>query len=311
MLRLLCAASVALPAAGWADVIAAAGAKHTLPSTRLVGPVRGVRQERALFVNPSGQPTKWVEDGRLLTDVAGYDRAGRLTDKTSYTPDGAQAVRMLRTYDDGGRLVSERLHDAADTLWRKTRYLYDAAGRLTLALSTDADGDIWFRDVYLPNAAGAPVRVDHHDPDGTFLHRASFTYDEQRRVIRRSLSDADGSPISSNTYRYDPSGWLIEVVTHSRSGALVSRWRYRHDPHGNERLWTSLEADGSVRTKERYVYEYDARGNWLKRVTLEWVPHPKPEAAPDAGSFEPAEVVYRTISYYAPDRSTTTGETVP
>lgn len=286
-----------LPAAtsSHADVIAAMGAKHALPSTRLVGPVRTVRQERVLFVNPPGRPSEWVEDERILADVARYDRAGRLIEKTSYAPDGAQSIRLVRTYDAAGRLTVERLYDAADRLWRTTDHMYDAGGHLVLAVNTDADGDLWFRDVYRPNPDGTPARVDHHDPDGTLLHSAWFTYDEQGRIARRSLSDADGSAISGNAYTYGPTGRVVEVATQGRDGRLVSRWLFRHDEHGNEREWVELGADGALRKKEAYAYEYDERGNWLKRVTSEWVPRPGEPAG--AGVFEPAEAVYRTLAY--------------
>ena len=288
-------AGLAASEPGRADVIAAMGAKHALPSTRLVGPIRTVRQERVLFVNPPGQPSEWVEDERILTDVARYDRLDRLIEKTSYAPDGAQSVRLVRTYDAAGRLTVERLYDAADRLWRTTDYTYDAEGHLVLAVSSDADGDLWFRDVYRPNPDGTPARVDHHDPDGTLLHSARFTYDEQGRIARRSLSDADGSAISGNAYTYGPTGRVIEVASQGRNGALVSRWLFRHDEHGNEREWVELGADGALRKKEAYAYEYDGRGNWLKRVTSEWVP--RPDGPAGAGVFEPAEAVYRTLTY--------------
>lgn len=278
-----------------ADVIAAMGARHTLPSTRLVGPIRTVRQERVLFVNPPGRPSEWVEDERVLVDVARYDRAGRLVEKTAYAPDGAQSVRLVRTYDAAGRLAVERLYDAANTLWRTTDHTYDAEGHLILAVSTDADGDLWFRDVYRPNPDGTTARVDHHDPDGTLLHSARFTYDRQGRIARRALSDADGSAVSGNAYTYGPTGDVVTVATQGRSGALVSRWLFQHDEHGNEREWVEIGADGALRKKEIYAYEYDGRGNWLQRVTSEWVPRPGGSA--EAGVFEPAEAVYRTLTY--------------
>ena len=279
-----------------ADVIAAMGARHTLPSTRLVGPIRTVRQDRILFVNPPGRPSEWVEDERVLVDIARYDRVGRLVEKTSYAPDGAQSVRLVRTYDAAGRLTIERLYDSADTLWRTTEYTYDTAGHPILAVSTDADGDLWFRDVYRPNPDGTTARVDHHDPEGTLLHSARFTYDDRGRIACRSLSDADGSAISGNAYTYGPTGRVVEVATRGRNGALASRWLFEHDEHGNEREWMELGADGALRKKEIYPYEYDGRGNWLKRVTSEWVP--RPGGTDEAGVFEPAEAVYRTLTYY-------------
>ena len=276
----------------WADVIAAMGAKEIRASRTLVGAVRTVQTERVLFVNPPGEPNTWIEDERILTAIAQYGTNGRLTERTEYAPDGAVMVRAVRQYNQANKLSTEHLYNSQGALWRKTSHTYDEADRLTQAVSTDVDGDLWFRDVYTYAEDGRPTHIDHHDPDGTFLHRASFSYDWEGRVAKRSLSDADGSQISSNTYVYDANGRIQSVITHGRSGALTSRWVYAYDEHGNEREWVESNADSLVQRKEVYTYEYDTQGNWVKQVTAEWVP----DAA--AGYLEPAEAIYRTISYY-------------
>ena len=283
-----------------ADITAAMGAKENRASSTLVGAVQTVRTEKALFVNPPGEPDKWIEDERILTAIAHYGTNRELTERTEYAPDGAAIVRVVRTYNQANKLTTEQLYtsrDTLDTLWRKTRHIYNEAGHLTQAVSTDADGDLWFRDVYVHTKDGQPAQVDHHDPDGTFLHRASFTYDGQGRIAQRLLSDADGSPISSNTYAYDAQGKIQEVTTQGRGGTLTSRWVYAYDERGNEREWVASETDGSIQRKEVYTYEYDAKGNWVKQVTAEWIPDA------DGGYLEPAEAIYRTISYYAEEEA--------
>ena len=55
-----------------ADVTAAMGAKEDRASTVLVGSVQTVKTEQALFVNPPGEPEKWVEAERILTEIAQY-----------------------------------------------------------------------------------------------------------------------------------------------------------------------------------------------------------------------------------------------
>ena len=282
--------SLTLPA--WADVIAAMGAKQNRASSMLVGRVHTLKTEKALFVNPPGEPEKWIEDERIHTATAQYGTSGRLIEKTEYAPDGAAIVRVVRTYNQAHTLATEQLYNSQNVLWRKTIHAYNEAGHLTEAVSTDADGDVWFRDVYVPNKSGQPAQVDHHDPDGTFLHRATFTYDGEGRVAKRSLSDADGSPISRNVYAYDVNGKLHAVTTQGRNGALASRWVYAYDQRGNEREWVSYRADGSIKRKEIYSYEYDAQGNWVKQITSEWVPDEQ------QGYIEPAEAVYRMITYY-------------
>ena len=283
---------LSLPLKGQADVIAAMGAKENRASSILIGLVHTVKTEKALFVNPPGEPEEWVEDEHILTTSASYGTHGELQEKTEYAPDGAAIVRVVRTYNQANKLSTEQLYNAQDMLWRKTSHTYDEAGHLTEAVSTDVDDDLWFRDVYVSNENGQPAQVDHHDPDGTFLHRAIFAYDEAGRVAKRSLSDADGSPISGNVYQYDADGKIREIITLGRNGALASRWVFAYDERGNEREWVSYKVDGSIKRKEIYAYEYDTEGNWVKQVTSEWIPDG------EQGYIEPAEAVYRTITYY-------------
>ena len=284
-----------------ADIIAAMGAKENRASSTLVGAVQTVQTERTLFVNPPGEPDKWIEDERILTAIAQYGTNGELTERTEYAPDGAATVRVVRTYNQANKLAAEQLYHSQDRLWRKTRHIYNEAGHLTQAVSTDMDGDLWFRDVYVHNKDGQPTQVDHHDPDGTFLHRARFTYDAEGQIVQRVLSDADGSPISSNTYTYDANGKIREVTTQGRGGALTSRWVYAYDERENEREWVASNTDGSIQRKEVYTYEYDAQGNWVKRVTAEWIP------AGEQGYLEPAEAIYRTITYYPQEEAEDAG----
>ena len=84
-----------------ADVIAAMGAKETRASSALVGPVQTVQTERALFVNPPGEPDRWIEDERILTTLAQYGPNGTLTERTEYAPDGAVMVRAVRQLQSG------------------------------------------------------------------------------------------------------------------------------------------------------------------------------------------------------------------
>jgi len=287
--------SAGLPRHVRADVTAAMGAKEDRAGAVFVGSVQTVKTEQTLFVNSPGEPEKWVEDERILKEIAQYKVDGKLKERTAYHPDGSSAVRVVRLYNDAGRLKTEQLYNPGDTLWRKTTYTYNGAGQLTKAVSTDTDGDVWFRDVYAYNQAGRPSQIDHLDLDGSFLHRATYTYNPQGQITERSLSDADGSRISSNAYAYETDGKLgkmNEVTTRGRNGSLTSRWVYFYDERGNEREWIAYKADGSIRRKEVYAYEYDARGNWVKQVTSEWIP----DGA--AGYLEPAEAVYRDITYY-------------
>lgn len=113
------------------------------------------------------------------------------------------------------------------------------------------------------------------------------------------LISKDGKPVEAQrqtleTAAYDLKGSKIENAYFPISGAsaLTGNENYKYDDKGNISEMTLLNADGSLREKEVYTYEYDFVGNWTRMTTS--------IALIEGGKlvFEPTEVTYRTITYY-------------
>src|SRR5437763_4643881 len=103
---------------------------------------------------------------------------------------------------------------------------------------------------------------------------------EEQRVVLESVA-------------YDIKGTKIENAYFPIPGAaLTGKEVYKYDDKGNIVEMTLMGADGSLLSKEVYAYEFDAFGNWTKMTTS--------VAVIEGGKiyFDPAEVTYRTISYY-------------
>lgn len=98
---------------------------------------------------------------------------------------------------------------------------------------------------------------------------------------------------------------LSELATYDRQGQKVSnsyylistnaqagKEEYAYDEKGNISEMTVRDEGNNVLSKEVYTYEYDAIGNWTKRVTYAVVY--------EGGKVrqEPTEATYRNITYY-------------
>jgi protein TonB len=95
------------------------------------------------------------------------------------------------------------------------------------------------------------------------------------------------------TVAYDIKGSKTENAYYPISSAtLTGKEVYKYDEKGNISEMTLFNTDGSLLSKEAYLYEYDFVGNWTKMTTS--------VAVIENGklSFEPTEVTYRSISYY-------------
>lgn len=101
----------------------------------------------------------------------------------------------------------------------------------------------------------------------------------KRELLELTTYDQQGK-------RIDNSYYLVA------SNLQVGKQEYVHDDKGNVVEMTVRDDNNNILSKESYTYEYDALGNWVKRVAA-------------AVTFEggkvtqqPTEVTYRNITYY-------------
>jgi hypothetical protein len=176
---------------------------------------------------------------------------------------GVVIMRIVRQYDDGGRIAADEL------------------------ISEEVDRPL---PKELPNEFN----------------------DAQRKAISNFMNRAFGT--RKSTYKYDDRGRVIEK--HITGGALddqVTRIRYNdhgdvtdevaiHTPTPEMLMEFSLDDAGAMIPKGpprdsppthselRYEYEYDAQGNWTKKITA-WRSEPNAELRESA-------IERRTITYY-------------
>jgi hypothetical protein len=127
--------------------------------------------------------------------------------------------------------------------------------------------------------------------DPRYSNKFTFQYDDQKRLIEKAWYLNNGELTIRYVYKY--SGNQREEFVYTSDGSLNQHYLSILDSKGNEIEETSFETrDGSVRGKYRYAYEFDAKGNWIKRTTSKWV------TKDGKSDYAPASVDYRTINYY-------------
>jgi protein TonB len=119
---------------------------------------------------------------------------------------------------------------------------------------------------------------------------------ETSKLISKSGKMAEGARVVLETATYDMKGAKIDTAYFlGAGGSLTGKEVYKYDDRGNIVEMTLFNTDGSVLSKEKYEYEFDAMGNWTRMTTA--------VAVIENGqmSFEPTEVTYRIIAYYLED----------
>ena len=102
---------------------------------------------------------------------------------------------------------------------------------------------------------------------------------------------SSGETTARDVYKY--SGNQLETLFYSRDGSLNRRLVATVDDKGNKIEETEFQTpDGPVKNKYSYAYEFDAKGNWTKRVVSKWV------TKDGKSSFVAEHILYRTLTYY-------------
>lgn len=201
----------------------------------------------------------WPVQGRKPSSMEHYNELGNLTRSDSYDYKGNLADVTAYGYLDGERV---------------SRIKVVEHGYNPPLIMVAAPG-------------GASRRKD----DPRYTYKFKYKYDAAGRLLEKAWHMSDGRLWLRYVYRYK--GRQREELAYSDDGSLNQKYLYTLDDKGNEVEQVIYEPrDNSVKAKESYSYEFDAQGNWTKRVTSEW------KVKDGKEGFRPSSVDYRTITYH-------------
>lgn len=185
------------------------------------------------------------------------------------------------TYDAGGNLIERGAYDKGH-LFETSVYSY-------------LDGDRVVKTEMIP---GGRVSFGGVGPgpsakrDSRYSVKFKYEHDPQGNRIEVLRIRSDGALASRSVRSYDVKGNRIEEGFYRPDGYRYGRLTHNYDAHGNvTESFHDLEGDRFDR-KYSYTYEFDAKGNWTRRVTSEWV------TKEGKSFFEPYLVAYRKIAYF-------------
>jgi hypothetical protein len=192
-----------------------------------------------------------------------YDPQGRLTEQVQLTVDGV-GLRQVNTYDAQGRLIKALSYHGREL--PTTVKTYTATGWTSETVFYQSDGTPRFRMVISCDNKARWAEIRQYKAEGVLESRTTCTADAKLRVTRCLVYTADGSVDSQEVIVSDAKGYVTEVA--------------------------SYRADGSVKKRLLYGYEFDAKGNWIKKTKSEWI------TKNGKSFFEPRQIISRTITYY-------------
>lgn len=174
-----------------------------LPSTDITSKNSEKKALRRMEFNREGRIvaiTSHNFDGSTWAEDYIYNSSGQLL-KSIRGKEGEQALAIVNSYDDFGRILSTRSNRPKDTVL----YNYDESGRKTKTQVSQPED-------YVANcsAAGSPFTVADRAPNLPGGGSATTFYDEHDRPIEVEIRDSSGELVSKTIRKYDRQGRVIE-----------------------------------------------------------------------------------------------------
>lgn len=253
--------------------------------------VIAAQQKQIVEASPSPLPQEPVAK-KLKSDAEDEGLKGRA--KTVFTESqdlsGTWSVQKrkpsaMEYYNEQGNLTKRESYDYMGNLSDVTVYGYLDGDRASHFKSIEHE----YNPPPMMIAPAPGGEKPKYDP--RYSHKFKFKYDDRGRLVETVWNGNDGKLWLRYVYNYK--GNQKEELVYSADGSLNQKYLYTLDDKGNETDEVNYNIkDDSIRSKYSYVYEFDAKGNWIKRTTSEWAKKDGKE------SLEPAWITYRTLTYY-------------
>lgn len=214
-----------------------------------------VRESEDLSGSSAGQ-------GRKLSTIEYFDEKGNYVKRESYDYRGNPSIITVYGYLDGKRVS-------------KSGYIsYE------------------YNPPPPPPAAPNPDEKPKPKPDPRFTFSYTSKY-ENGKLVEDQLVSNRGLPLNKTVYKHDDN--QIERLVYTSEGSLNQRYVSVLDKNGNTIEETNYDQSKQKYRGDRkyiYAYEFDEKGNWIKRTTSQEV------TENDEKILKPWYITYRTITYY-------------
>jgi hypothetical protein len=205
---------------------------------------------------------------RKLFQKSLFDRDGKRVENFHYRIDGVALPKTTYSYGSNGVLLKENHYSAlSGEPYFEIVYVYDSERNLKEKINKNIeDNKVFSRTLY------------SHDIKRSYTELVEYN---SENVVRGKIG-----------FIWDNQGKVSEVVSFSPKGGILGKGTIKYDEKGNRAEMVYSLSDGSPEKRDKYTYDFDGQGNWVKKTLYHWVTDKRKPI------YKLMNITYRTIVYY-------------
>lgn len=243
----------------------------------LLGKVKQLKQDMFIAQDKFGeiiQGKRFKGTGQVNLFLTKFDDNGKIVESILYSEEGAQTSKVKTKFN--GNLIEYICYSANDSLVGKIIGKYDSKRNIVETNSYQPDGRIVVRSNFKYDENSNKIEEISEQIDNGFKQRTSNKFDIKGNIIDSKTesylkNDSRGwFCISHETKKYDIKGNNIEIVIiDCVNGAMNRKTIQKFDDKGNIIEGSNYNVDGGLMYKYIYKFDYDKKGNWIKKIDYE------------------------------------------
>ncbi len=182
--------------------------------------------------------------------------------KMGTSPVDTNSATLVRHYDTDGLIVQEYTVDSHGDTQQRKAFLYDEDGRIQQVTSYQGHDAVESAHIFL-YAENLLGEVAVYEADGRPRWRRVYEYPNEH-VVRWSLLHADGRLQQAGELIYGAEKVLQEHRSLDENNTLTERRTFEYDNRGNLIRRVIEDGNGEPVSVTRYRYTYDERGTWTR-----------------------------------------------
>ena len=264
--------------------------KNDLKRLRLTGKIKSIRSIEYAAGDESGKIVRKERSSTGYSDsYTVFNSKGDITELVYFDSNEIMSQRRLMKFNEKGKIIEETWYKSEAAPENRFIYKYDKKGNMIEVTGFIKGKDQCnHRTLYRYDEKGNQIERDDYYPCDALSSKIVWKYDDRGNMLEEVFSGVDGKYGLITVNTYDAADKLIESSEGGDSESVILKKTFKYDDKGNCTERVTSRTDGNYHLREVFRYEYDIKGNWIKRVQFT-----------DSGSGTiPDGIVEREIRYF-------------